>query len=79
MTAQLTRLNPEARVWADVYDRDLNDLFNVESNVVEAVVRRIQVTLSSEDRARWERRRPVRPEALQAYCERAITNPAPAV
>ena len=67
LTAQLIRLNPEAHLWADVYDRDLNDLFNVESNVVEAVVRAIQITLSPDDRARWERRRPVRPEALQAY------------
>jgi serine/threonine protein kinase/tetratricopeptide (TPR) repeat protein len=67
LTAQLVQLNPEKPLWSEVYDRDLNDLFNVESDLVESLVRAIQVTLSPDDRARWERRRPVRPEALQAY------------
>ena len=67
LIAQLVQLNPERPLWSEVYDRDLNDLFNVESDLVDALVRAIQVTLSPDDRARWERRRPVRPEALQAY------------
>ena len=67
LTAQLVQLNPERPLWSEVYDRDLNDLFNVESDLVDALVRAIQITLSPDDRARWERRRPVRPEALQAY------------
>jgi len=67
LTAQLVQLNPEKPLWSEVFDRDLNDLFNVESDLVESLVRAIQITLSPDDRARWERRRPVRPEALQAY------------
>ena len=67
LTAQLVQLNPERPLWSEVYDRDLKDLFNVESDLVDALVRAIQVTLSPDDRARWARRRPVRPEALQAY------------
>ena len=67
LTVQLVQLNPERSLWSEAYDRDLNDLFNVESDLVESLVRTIQITLSPDDRARWERRRPVRPEALQAY------------
>jgi serine/threonine protein kinase/tetratricopeptide (TPR) repeat protein len=68
LNAHLVRLNPEAQLWADVYDRDLNELFNAESDLVDGVVRAIQITVSPGDRARWaQQRRPVRPEALQAY------------
>jgi eukaryotic-like serine/threonine-protein kinase len=67
LSAQLVQLSPERSLWSEVYDRDLKDLFNVESDLVDALVRAIQITLSPNDRARWARRRPVRPEALEAY------------
>jgi eukaryotic-like serine/threonine-protein kinase len=67
LTAQLIQIDPEARLWAKAYDRDLNDLFFVESDLVDGVVRAIQIAPSPDDRDRWEQRRPLRPDALQAY------------
>jgi TolB-like protein len=46
LTAQLVATQSRAALWSEVYDRDLKDLFNVESDLVDALVRAIQITLS---------------------------------
>jgi TolB-like protein len=41
VTAQLVEVERESHVWADVYDRDLVDIFAVESEIAETVARRL--------------------------------------
>ena len=67
VTIQLIQVNPESHLWAEVYERNLSDAFGLESDLTNAVVGAIEIKLSSRDRARLGRRRPVQSEAFETY------------
>jgi TolB-like protein/DNA-binding winged helix-turn-helix (wHTH) protein/tetratricopeptide (TPR) repeat protein len=67
VTAQLVQVDDQSQVWAETYERDLRDVLIVQSEVAEAVVRTIAVTLTPDAQARLARARPVRSEAYQDY------------
>jgi serine/threonine-protein kinase len=67
VSIQLIQVNPESHLWAEVYERNLSDAFGLESDVTNAVVGAIEIKLSSRDRARLGRRRPVQSEAFEVY------------
>lgn len=54
------------------YDRDLRDVLILQSEVAEAVVRTIAVTLTPDAQARLARARPIHPEAYQDYLRGAV-------
>jgi DNA-binding winged helix-turn-helix (wHTH) protein/TolB-like protein/Tfp pilus assembly protein PilF len=62
-------MDPRTRAvhWANSYERDASDVLALESTVAEAIASEIQVNISAQDRERFEQRRPVKPEALDAY------------
>ena len=50
--AQLIRAQDASHLWAETYDRNLNDLFSVESEVATAIAQKLQAKLTgSEERA----------------------------
>ena len=52
VSAQLINANTEGHLWADSYDRDLQDIFEVQSSVAENVAGALKLRLLDEDRER---------------------------
>jgi TolB-like protein/Tfp pilus assembly protein PilF len=53
-------------IWADTYERDMRDVLALQREIARTVARRIQIELSSEDRARLEGGGRIEPEAYEA-------------
>jgi adenylate cyclase len=52
ITAQLIDVATDAHLWAERYDRDLEDIFAIQTDVAERIVEALQGRLSPRDRAR---------------------------
>jgi TolB-like protein/Tfp pilus assembly protein PilF/predicted Ser/Thr protein kinase len=64
VTPQLIRASDDTHVWSDVYERKLEDIFSVQSDIAEKVVEQLGVTLLDSERGAIR----VRPtENLEAY------------
>jgi serine/threonine-protein kinase len=51
VNAQLVDTQSDAGIWAEEYDRDLNDLFAVETEVAESVANRLRAKVSAREKA----------------------------
>jgi TolB-like protein/DNA-binding winged helix-turn-helix (wHTH) protein/Flp pilus assembly protein TadD len=65
--AQLIRASTDEHFWTETYDRDLGDALTLENEVAQAIARRVEVTLSGDERARLVAARPVSPEVYESY------------
>jgi adenylate cyclase len=54
ITAQLIDATDGSHLWADRYDRDLTDIFEVQDDVTHRIVEALKVTLSPADQARLD-------------------------
>jgi TolB-like protein len=50
VVVQLVRVDPEAHVWADAYDRDLGDVLSLYSEIAAAVASEVEAKLSGDER-----------------------------
>ncbi len=66
VTVQLLDARTDTHLWAEAYERDLRDVFALQSDIAAAVSRQIATTLMPQAHASKERR-PVPPEAYEAY------------
>jgi tetratricopeptide (TPR) repeat protein len=69
ITAQLIRAANDANIWADTYDRDVQDVLTLQSAVARAIAERIQVEMTPGERQRLQEPRPVNRAALEAYLQ----------
>ena len=67
ITAQLVLANPERHLWSESYQRDLRDVLALQGDVARAIVSEIKIKVTPQEHARLASRRPVNPEALDAY------------
>lgn len=67
VTAQLISAETEGHLWAENYDRDLTDIFQVQSSVAENVAAALKLRLLDAEKERIESRGPKNPEAYQEY------------
>jgi TolB-like protein/Tfp pilus assembly protein PilF len=67
VTAQLINAATDTNLWAETYERDLQDVLALQSEVASSVAREIRVTLTPEETERLASARPVNPEAYEAY------------
>jgi TolB-like protein/Tfp pilus assembly protein PilF len=69
ITAQLIRVSDESHLWAQSYERTLEDVLEVQAEVAQAVAREVQVKLSPRDARRLhpEKRRSINPQAHEVY------------
>jgi len=67
ITVELIRAASDTRLWSDTYDRDLKDVFALQSEVARKIADEIRVTLTPPDRARLARRHTLDPDAYLAY------------
>jgi TolB-like protein len=56
VSAQLTDVRTDEQLWADTYDRDLADIFAIQSEIAQAIVAQLQARLSPQEKADIERR-----------------------
>lgn len=67
ITAQLIRVSDQTHIWAECYERDLDDVLLLQSEIARAIVVEIHVTVTPEGARRLARTRPVDSETYEAY------------
>ena len=67
ITVQLISTADGYHLWSDSYDRDLQDIFAIRSQVAQTVAKALQVTLAADERQRLEQRPTQDLEAYQLY------------
>jgi serine/threonine-protein kinase len=65
--AHLIRAATDEHMWADAYERDLEDVLVLQNEVARSIAREIQVKLTPEEHAILSSARRVDPEAYQLY------------
>jgi len=64
INAQLIDAQTDAHLWAETYDRELTDIFAIQTEVAERIADALQATLTADERARIQR---TPTEDLEAY------------
>src|SRR5207244_9804138 len=67
VNVQLIDALTDRHLWAKKFDGDVTNIFKMRNEVVEAITREIQVTISPEEASRLSRARTVNPAAFEEY------------
>jgi adenylate cyclase len=67
VSAQLADAETGTQVWAERYDRDLQDIFTLQDEITDAVTRSIEPAISEAERQRAVQRPPANLSAWEAY------------
>ena len=67
ITAQLIDSKSEGHIWAERYDRDMNDIFSLQDEVREKIVAALAVQMTSDDKKRIMTPKPRSIEAYDDY------------
>jgi eukaryotic-like serine/threonine-protein kinase len=67
ISAKLIQTSLEQSIWADSYERNFTDVLALQSDVATAIAHGIQVELSAPEASQLASRRPVVPEAYEAF------------
>jgi TolB-like protein/Flp pilus assembly protein TadD len=67
ITPQLIRVDDDANVWAETYDRVLEDVFDIQSEIAQKVIHELGVTLGGGEKGPFGARPTDNLEAYQAY------------
>jgi len=67
ITAQLIRAATDQHLWADSYERDLQDILGLQNEVANAITQQVEGRLSQKKEARRESYKLINPGAYEAY------------
>ena len=67
LNAQLIDTRTDTHVWAEQYDRDLNDLFAIQTEIAQKVATALKAKLAPEEKARLDTRPTANSEAYTLY------------
>jgi serine/threonine-protein kinase len=67
ITAKLIEAASERPLWADGYERPVTNVLSLQSEVARAIVSKVEVEVTPEERGRLQSAPPVDPEAHEAY------------
>jgi len=67
ITVQLINVDSQEHAWAKTYNRKLESVFAVQTDIARRVAKRLKVEIRSPEKARLEARSPVRPDSYLAY------------
>lgn len=67
VTSQLINCNTEAHLWSNHYDRNLDDIFAVQSDIAENVASALRIKLLHSEKHALEHKGPWNPEAYNEY------------
>ena len=65
--AQLIRAGTDEHFWSEEYDRELQDVLALQSEVAQAIAEKVKVSITGQERARLVAARPVAPEVYESY------------
>jgi TolB-like protein/DNA-binding winged helix-turn-helix (wHTH) protein/Flp pilus assembly protein TadD len=65
--AQLIRAATDEHFWSEAYDRELQDVLSLESEVAQSIARKVEVTVTGKEQERLTAARPVSPEVYESY------------
>ena len=69
VNVQLINADTDEHMWAEDYDRDLTDVFAIQTDLAQQIVRELQAKLSPMEKAQIERRPTENGEAYLAFME----------
>ena len=69
VNVQLINAENDAHIWAEDYDRDLNDVFAIQSDLAQKIVAALQARLSPNEKAQLDRRPTENSKAYLLYLE----------
>jgi len=67
ITAQLIEAKTDVHLWSEIYDKDISDIFAIQSEVAQNVARELKATLTSEEKERVNKNQTENPEAYNLY------------
>ena len=67
ITAQLIDTSKDSHIWAERYDRDLNDIFALQDEIARTIVAALKIKMLPEDKEAIESRSTKDPKAYQLY------------
>lgn len=65
--AQLIRAGTDEHFWSEEYDRELQDVLALQSEVAQAIAEKVKVSITGQERARLVAARAVAPEVYERY------------
>lgn len=69
ITAELIHASTDQHLWAETYERDLDDILRLQSEVAQAIAQQVRVQLSPEQKARLGSAPKVDPAAYDAFLQ----------
>ena len=67
VTAQMIRGATDEHFWSETYDRELRDVFPLQSELAQSIAAHVEATATGEEHARLAAARPVAPEVYESY------------
>jgi serine/threonine-protein kinase len=67
VNVQLINANNDEHIWAEDYDRDLTDVFAIQTDLAQKIASALQAQLSPNERSRLDRRPTQNPDAYLLY------------
>jgi TolB-like protein len=69
ITAQLIEAKTDVHLWSEIYDKDISDIFAIQSEVAQNVARELKATLTSEEKEQINKNQTENPEAYNLYLQ----------
>ena len=69
ITAQLIDAKTDVHLWSETYDRNISDIFSIQSEVAQTVARELKATLTSKEKRQIEKNQTNNVEAYNLYLQ----------
>jgi TolB-like protein len=69
ITAQLIDAQTDVHLWSETYDRNISDIFSIQSEVAQTVARELKATLTSKEKGQIEKNQTNNAEAYNLYLQ----------
>ncbi len=69
ISVQLIRALNEGHIWAEVYDREWKDIFDVQSDIAQRIAEELKSVLTPEEKVQIEKSQTNNPEAYNLYLQ----------
>ncbi len=67
VTAQLIRGSTDEHFWSETYDRELQDVLTLQSDLAQSFAEKVEVTVTGEEHSRLVAARNISPEVYESY------------
>ena len=69
VSAQLIHGSTDRHLWAEIYERDVRNVFDLQNEIARAIAAQVKIKMSQADQVRLAPRRPVNPKAFDDYLQ----------